>query len=395
MMLGVFATAFAPFVGSDQRNFLVIALAALAIPLMGVCRVPLGRDLFLPSALYLYMVLVTLVVGDASDVSSVGFTGMFIVSYIALSGAVGTGLVPRYQVEVLLRWLILAFCAVSILQAVTSLVGLPIPNLILSKGLWSYNSLAVEPSQAGRILAVTLLAYLNLARLGGRATNSIGLLRREKLLIVAFAVSTILSGSTLALIAAPLAIILSFSARWIMLASGALIFSLPLLHVIDAPALQRGLGFLGALPSMEIGTIVDADQSGALRVLPSLLYLEKFQVDQVAFWFGGGLGAVNGYVQGELPGADNLVTAGFIPGFLISFGLLGVTLFLWAFIGRFLSLVTAPLVVLWVLLLSTSAWNTQVFWYGLMLLRVVYHYQVIEPALSSRLAASAQGEEQL
>lgn len=383
-MLGVFATAFAPFVGSDQRNFLVIALAAISAPLIVFCRLPLGRDSILPLALVLYVVLVTVLVGGVSDVTSVGYTLIFVLSYIALSAAVSTGRVPRHQVVVLLRWVIIAFGAVSVLQIATSLAGFPVPNLILSKGRWSHNSLAVEPSHVGRALAVTLLAYLILARMGRRPIGLVGLLRREKIPMIAFAVSTLLSGSTLAVIAAPLAIVLSFSARWIVLASGALILAWPMLYVIDSPVVQRALTFLVALPSMDIHTIAAAEQSGALRVLPLLVYVEKVQIDQWSSWFGEGLGAIRLYVQGELIGAEDLIAAGFIPGFLISFGLLGCMLFFLAFIGRFLHWATLPFTLLWVMLFSNSAWNSQLFWYGLMLLRLVYHYQVTELARPSQ-----------
>lgn len=185
-----------------------------------------------------------------------------------------------------------------------------------------------------------------------------------------------MTGSSLAILAAPIAIILSMPFRWI---SGVLILlgtSWPVLNNVDLPVLQRSLAFLTALSSMEIGTIVDADQSGAMRVMPLLVYLNKVNIGQFSAWYGQGLAEIAYYIQGELIGAGDMVAAGFIPGFLIAFGIIGTAFFVYIYLLRFLTKKTFPLTLLWLFLFATAAWNSQLFWYGLMLYRAVYYYLV-------------------
>lgn len=382
--LCIFATALAPVVGIDQRNYLVIALISLLGPVIFIARIPVGRESLWVMATMLYMLLVTLIVGRTEDISTIGFTGLFFLAYIAFSSALITGRATLANVLFLLRTLIIAYGVVSVLQMVTSLVGIPVPNAILSKGLWSYNSLAVEPSHAGRSLAITMLAYLILSRTYFGSIGVMKLLRRERIPLMAFLVSILLTGSSLAVMAAPLAIILALPSRWIVWLSGILIAAWPFLYAIDLPVVQRALAFLNALPSMDVAAIANAEQSGALRVIPLLVYIDKIQIDQISSWLGGGLAQIEYYVKGELIGAGDLVSAGFIPGYLISFGIFGTALFVYSFLGRYLSRGTVPFVLLWIFLFSTTAWNTQLFWYGLMLYRLIHHFLVTEPARAIR-----------
>lgn len=181
IILGTFATAFAPLLGDDQRNYLVIGICFIFVPIVIVLRFStLGRDLFFGTLLGLHMLAVTLISGSMKDISSVGFTVLFGLAYLAFSASLSTGRVELAKVVSFLRLIILAFAAISVIQALTSFAGLPIPNLVLSKGLWSYNSLAVEPSHAGRSLAMTMLAYLILSRFYRGNISEIKLLRQEK-----------------------------------------------------------------------------------------------------------------------------------------------------------------------------------------------------------------------
>lgn len=389
-ILFVFATAFAPFIGGDQRNYLVILTGLLAGPMILLFRLSLGADLIWVSVVALDLLMVVLLIGQGGDLSTIGYTAVFMLAYLAFIGGLRTHRIGVETILTLLKNLIYLFTAVSILQLITSFTGLPVLNQILTKGLWSYNSLAVEPSHAGRFLAITMLTYLILVRESRPSSGRIwDHLRSQKNVIAAFMVCIWLTGSALAIIAAPLALLFSFRTRWMVGLLVLISISWPLLYLIDVPVVQRALIFVTALPSMEIMTIVEADQSGALRVLPLLIFLEKASVTDVSFWLGGGIDAIRGYVQGELIGAGEAVGAGFIPGYIIAFGMVGTLLFLWAFVFRFLNIITLPIALLWILLFSSSAWNSQLLWYGLMLLRVAHYF--IKTNRSTALPISTKG----
>lgn len=372
--LFVFATAFSPFVGDDQRNFLVIFISFLAVPLIYLFRLKVGQDLVWVTLALVYLILVVIFTGEYGSWSTVGYTAMFAMAYLVVAGGLRSGQIGSESILKLLKLIIYLFAIVATLQMVASFAGLPIPNGMLSHGMWSYNSLAVEPSHAGRALAMTMLVYLLLAQLTRQADSPMALLKQHRAVLSAFLLSIGLSGSALAAFCAPLVILLSLSKRWVLFLAIVLLAIWPTLLLIDSEPVRRVLDFMIALPSMDIQTVVEADQSGAIRVMPLLIYLDKVTIAEPAFWLGGGFDEIRRYVQGELIGAGDAVMAGFIPGYLMAFGIFGTAIFMWSFLFRFITKITFPVVVLWLLIFTTSAWNTQLFWYGLMLLRVTHHF---------------------
>ncbi|WP_110792636.1 hypothetical protein [Rhizobium wuzhouense] len=380
VLLVSFGTAISLFVLGDQRNVLVILVAALALPTIIVLRLPLERDFGSSAAAIAYLIVVELAHGGTTNVTSLGYTGMFALSYIAFAGTLESGFVNRERLIELLRQLVFAFAAVSVVQMLCSLAGLPILNGMLSKGAWSYNSLAVEPSHAARALSSTMLSYLILARRGAPPLSFSELWQRETWVVVAFSVSQALTGSSLAVALLPLTIVLALRLRWIVGCALLLIMTWPILQSVELESVHRLVGFLTALPTMDIMALVQADQSGAVRVMPLILFLQSASLDDPSVWFGGGYQIVTQYVQGRLVGVgEDAAMAGFIPGYIMIAGIIGTTLFLRAYLLRFTNLQTLPLILLWGPVLGNSAWNSQIFWYSLLLLRAVHHFAKASP----------------
>jgi hypothetical protein len=387
VLLVSFGTAISLFVLGDQRNTLVILVAALALPTIIVLRLPLERDFGSSAAAIAYLIVVELAHGGATNVTSLGYTGMFALSYIAFAGTLESGFVDRERLIELLRLMVFAFGAISVAQMLCSLAGLPIPNGMLSKGAWSYNSLGVEPSHAARALSFTMLSYLILARRGGPALSLRDLWRREKWVLVAFTACQVLTGSSLAVALLPLTIVLALSVRWIAGCAVLLIMVWPFLQSVELESVHRLQSFLTALPTMDIMALVQADQSGAVRVMPMILFLQSASLNDPSVWFGGGYQIVNQYVQGRLVGvAEDAAMAGFIPGYIMITGIIGTALFFRAYLIRFANLQTLPLILLLGPAVGNSAWNSQIFWYSLLLLRAVHHFTKSSPAGSSALA---------
>lgn len=368
-------TAFAPLVGAGQRNYLVVLITVLSVPILLTLRFRSLSDLGGSVLIVTYMFMISLSRDVQVNTSSIVFTGLFMATYTAFSTALASRMVTREEIVDLLRAFILAFGAVSILQAATALVGLPVPNLIASKGMWSYNSLATEPSHMARVLSLTVLAYLTLLRTSpGKRLSPWKLLARERLVVVAFLTSIALSGSALGTVAAPLALIMAFPTRWILIFAAVIVALWPALFFVDSPTVHRALSFIVALPSMDIETLADADHSASVRVMPLILFFQKGISDFGGFIFGMGYDAVGPYFLGDLIGVEEGTTAGFFPGFLIAYGLIGTSMVLWVFVLRFLRPVTLPFVFLWTILYLVTGWNTQGFWFGLMILRLVHHF---------------------
>ncbi|MAY64094.1 MAG: hypothetical protein CML29_17965 [Rhizobiales bacterium] len=391
LILVAFGTALSPFVMSDQRNLLSILVAALALPAIVLLRLPMRNDLAWSAATMAYLIVVELLHGGGRNFTSVGYTGMFVLSYVAFCGTLYTGAVTRQRLITLLGWLLYAYAGVAMLQFVCSSVGLPVPNHILSKETWSYNSLGVEPSHAARAVAFTLLAYLILKRWNGPAWTLGEVWQREKRALAAFTISLILSGSSLAVGILPLTILMALRLRWLMVGFAILVVSWPFLETVEADSIHRLVAFITALPSLDIMALVQADHSGALRVMPLIIFLQSAKIGDVSVWLGGGYEAINYYIQGRLIGVgEDASAAGFIPGYVMICGIIGSFLFCHTFILRFVNGQTIPLILLWVIILANSAWNSQIFWYTLIILRAVHHFSGM-PAHAGRPAVRRAG----
>lgn len=376
--LAMFATALAPFLGDDYKNYLVIAFAA-AMPFMALAaRLPPTVDIAWAAAAIVYSFVVMLWAGDTENLKTVVYTALFAIAYLGFAATLRTGRVSRELVEVTLRRLLYAYAATFILQFVASRVGLPVPNQILTKDGISFNGLAVEPSHAGRFLAITFLAYVFIAS-GGRSLGLKELFRHHLKPVAVFLVGTWLTGSALAILALAVGLLLTLRLRWLVAGVLAFVAVWPALSHLNFDSVQRVVAFLTALPDMDTASLAGADHSASLRVAPMLIYLEKLSTSDIHFWLGDGLAAIGPYMIGELTGTD-VVGVGFWPGYVIAFGVVGTALFLIAFVLRFTTASTAPIVALWVILFTTSAWNVQFFWYGLMMIRVAYHWRRVSRA---------------
>lgn len=371
-VLFAYATALSPFLDGEFRNYLVMAVSGLSVVYLFLRKIRFTRDFALVALALFYPLLLTLLTGTMQDAQTLAYTGLFATGYLAVAGTLQSHHVTREGVEAFLATLIKLYAVVSVVQLVTSMSGLPVPNLLATKGLWSYNSLATEPSYVGRVISLTMLAYLIIGRVRGRPEGLTAMIRSRKWVFLAFVISCFLSGSALALAAAPIAIVLSLPKVWIIPIFVCLLLFWPTLFLIDAEPAQRLLTFLVALPSMDLSELVQADSSAATRVGALLIYRDLLDIRGLGFWFGEGLTSLTRYFEGKIPGVEG-VMVGFIPGYIVAFGMLGTVLFLWVFVIRFFNASTAPVIILLGIFYVTMGWNTQVFWYGLMILRVVYH----------------------
>lgn len=373
ILLFTYATALSPFIDANFRNYLVIIVTVLFVPMLFLRSSRIDREILLVALPILYSCLVTLLNGTTDDVVTLTYTGLFATGYLIVLSTLQSPFLTAKDIEVFLARLIKLYAIVAVAQLITSMTNLPVPNQLGTKGLWSYNSLATEPSYVGRVISLTLLAYLIIGRMSGRPRSLLAMIKSRKGVFLAFCVAVILSGSSLALLAAVVAVLLSVSTGWFLAISASLVLLWPALFSIDVESVQRLLAFLIALPSADLNELIEADTSGALRIASLLIYIDQLDINNVGFWFGQGISGLAFHFEGRIPGLDNGIMAGFIPGYIVAFGLFGTTLFLWVFVVRFLNESTVPLIILIGVFYSTMGWNTQVFWYGLMIVRVVYH----------------------
>jgi hypothetical protein len=368
-ILGSYAVVVSLFLDAGLRNYQVLFAALVGGLLFFPLRLTLHRQAFSAFLVFSMMTMQSLFIGGAGQLGSVALTFVFALGYFAIAGLLGRVDDKRTFIMKVMRWIIYAFAMVSVIQLATSLTGLPVPNQLASKGIWSYNSLAYEPSHLGRIVGISMLCYLVLSRLPGEPER----LKVRRKLAIAFFSTMILSGSSLAAIAILLVYGLSRSVFWLVLLATVSVLMWPMFLLIEFEPLQRSVLLASNLGSLDLDQVLAADHSGGLRVAPLLIYLTDFSVADAGFWFGYGAEGLKYFFQGRIPGIDeDAILAGFLPGFIIVYGAPLFALFIWVFVWRQANRTTLPLIVFWAIFMTNSAWNTQVFWYGLIVIYVAW-----------------------
>jgi len=318
------------------------------------------------------MAMRALLSGGGGELGSVVLTFIYGLGYFAISSLLERGKNKRMFVQNMMRRLIFAFAILSVVQMMASFTGLPIPNLIGSKGLWSYNSLAYEPSQLGRVVGISMLCYLMLDRLSGVPEHPGDTPQTRQKVWIAFVLSMLLSGSALATVAIGVAFVMSRALVWVFVIVASAILLWPMALFIDYEPLQRVVLLISNLGSFDLDLLYAADGSGAVRIAPVFIYLSEASAAEFGFWFGYGDGGLTRFFLGRLLGVGDTVTVGFLPGFMVIYGIFSSALFIWVFALRQANRTTLPLIGFWVIFMSSSAWNTQVFWYGLVIIQIAY-----------------------
>ena len=360
------------FIDGSQRNYLVLFAAILGGFLFLVFGLALQRQAFWAFVLFAVMAMRANFLGGVGELASVALTFVYALGYFAVAGLLDRVQDKRTFVQDMMRWIIYAFAILSILQMVASIVGLPIPNLILSKGLLSYNSFAMEPSHLGRIVGVTMLCYVMLLRLPTSSNDSADLPKIRKKVVTAFLITMLLSGSSLAAVAIAAVFVLSRSLVWVIALVAISILIWPVFLLIDYEPIQRVTLLLANLGSLDVASVLEADHSGGIRVAPLLIYLSDASAAEPGFWFGYGSDGLRFFFLDRIPGLGDTVGAGFIPGFPVVYGTVITAFFVWVFIVLRTNATSAPLVGFFIVFMSFSAWNAQVFWYGLILIQITY-----------------------
>ena len=369
-----YALVISIFVDAGLRNYLVLFAAMLGGAIFFVFSLTLQRQAFWALLLFSFMTLRALFLEGAGQLGSIALTFVYSLGYFAIASLLERVENKRAFLIGLMRWIICAFAILSVCQMVTSFVGLPIPNVMATKGLWSYNSLAYEPSQLGRVVGITMLCYLMLIKLPVLTEDPEKLSKPEpkRKVLIAFIVTMLLSGSALASVAMVVVLIMSRSIVWGIAIMSVSVLLWPVALLLDYEPLQRVVLLASNLGSLDVQTLLEAEPSGAVRIIPAVIYLTEATPADVGFWFGYGDDGLIRFFFGRLPGLGDAVTVGFIPGFIVLYGMISMAIFIWVFGISQANSTTLPLIGFWLVFMATSAWNTQVFWYGLIVIHIAY-----------------------
>ena len=183
----------------------------------------------------------------------------------------------------------------------------------------------------------------------------------------------LLSASSLAAIAILAVYLLSRSLPWFVLIVMVSLLMWPLFFIIDFEVIERFVGLISNLISLDLGRALEEEHSGAIRIAPLLIYLRDMSITEMGFWLGYGSEGLLVFFQDKIPGVSSgVIFGGFLPVFAVKYGILTFSFFIWIFVLWHLNRATLPLIAFWLIFITNSAFNTQVFWFGLIVIQMVW-----------------------
>ncbi len=309
--------------------------------------------------------------------STIGYLGMFIITYIVYYTLIGRGAFTFSYFTKLLKWLIIVYGIILILQQISILVGVRnIPFINLHNQYFlainKLPSLSIEPSHSARILAVAMLGYLRCVELREGKTVSFSRLfsKEHRWVTILFLWAMLTMGSGTAFIA--LGLLSLYFIRW-----RTAIYVIPLLcgaffvgQSLEIKQMERAVNITQAFTTGENERVLVADHSAAARVIP-LMNFFRLDFMEKDTWLGHG----TDYSQRISENYNTQIKATVI-GNINEYGLLSfivVVIFAYScMIRRFFSMET----LLFLFLFGMTLSNLYYQWGCMMIFTAVRYFQV-------------------
>lgn len=291
-------------------------ISPLKVTIMAICplillfKVPFVSKALIIGVLYLFtMVFSGLFHPESFRFSTIGYLGMFVITFITLYNLVHSGAFTLSFFIKFLRWMILAYAVCLICQQLLILTGIyfmPVVNLNdqFFLAIDKLPSLSIEPSHSSRILGGLMYAYMQCNSLKqGSTFRFFQLFKTEhKWVTYGFLWTMLTMGSGTAFIV--LGVLSLYFINW----RNALII-IPLLagllyvgSAMGIKQLDRATSAASATLTLDKKQVIEADGSASSRIIPLLNTINNLDLSKKEHWFGYGIDAGIGDKSARLMG---------------------------------------------------------------------------------------------
>lgn len=227
--------------------------------------------------------------------STLIYTGMFICLFLAYIRILYSSELTVEQFKNLLKWLIYLYAITLLVQLTCFFLGLPIFNRInvdLTHGFPRLNALGPEPAWTARILSLFMLLYCCLSDyLKGYKVGLVEIVKEEKWVCISYVFVIIACGSTTGLIFACVLLCRFINIKSILYVAILLFAVFSLGSIMEINSFNRVTKFLPALFTLNEDMIIEADGSGASRIVPTIATLKQVSLTTLDGWIGHGVDA--------------------------------------------------------------------------------------------------------
>ncbi len=356
-----------------------VGLMALS-PLLLLIKVPYISKAMIYGLLYWFVCYFVASFHGNMRFSTIGYLGMFVVSYIVFYHLVCLNSIPFGKFVSLLKYLIIAYGAVLILQQIAMLLGIrnfPLINLnnqfFLS--LTKLPSLSLEPSHSARLLSVMMLGYIRCIEMSSekRVTLEVLFNKKHRIITILFLWSMLTMGSGTAFIGLGLLSIYFIQRK-------TLVYIIPLFALLfyigqamELSQMERAMRVAQVAMSGDVKAVQEEDGSAASRIIPIINTL-KMDLTEKETWVGKGTVSHEYAASGWKRTTDKIAV---VEQYGLIVFIITIILFYTCMCKSFLSLET----LLFLILFGFSLANIAYTWGAVMIFTCVRYFQEQEEPL--------------
>lgn len=370
--------------GTDQKNMLLIGVMAfspLLIFLFENFKNKFDRkDMFLILFLSSLILFQYLVNPEKIRWSTIIYTMMFGFTFIAYKQLLNRNYFTIKDYQNLLKYLIIAYAIVLLIQQFCVLTGLPIFNVsnYHPTDKWKLNTLTSEPSHSARVVGLLMYCYISVIELVMKRKYNFRLdFKNDKWVWMSFIWTMVSMGSGTAFLFIPL-ILLKF-VRFKNIIPILILFS-SIYFVTDIfgiTSFDRAYKTVLATLTLNPSVIIEADHSAAFRIVPMIILAQRIGLSTLNDWFGFGIDYVSSFLSSEVPGLPEGWTGGGLFQLWVDFGFISFLLFLIFNFFEVLKKGDYLSYIFWFMLVFIQGINNQIVWLCIVLLFTNIYFQKI------------------
>lgn len=327
----------------------------------------------LPKQLGLYLLPFTLLIPlftnyDTFRSSSFLYSLMFIGVFKIGVSFLYKGYIPLKNYKRILKFILKSYFIVGLVQSILFPLGVFF-NRIWQEDSYRVNSLATEPSYAGIIVVVTLYSLLLIDKFDKQEKYSL----KSNLVYFGYVLFVVLfsqSGFALIFFVILLISVFKIKKHTVSLLFLFIVVGLIIYFNVNSSVAVRVEKLLIATGSLDVNQLVDADHSGSIRIAPVIIFFKELNLLDLNYWVGHGIGYTKEIMVNIIPGVDEDLWGGaaFIPSYVLDNGIISMVIFFSFIKKNVLRKVLSFEFLFLVLTLINSSFNSQLFWFIIMML---------------------------
>ena len=371
------ATAPAVFLGEGNRNLSLIALMFIS-PLFTLRRTLSTEAVLLLGFALSIVFLPAFVHSGGTRWSTILYSLMFCGLFISYDGMLRQGKLRLASFLNIMRYLIIAYAVVLLIQQLCVLLGLPIFNLSNydPSERWKLNSLSPEPSHSARIIGLLMFSYILGSRLLVRASKTHKVSQRQYILLwLCFFWTMITMMSATALVMVIIVLVTNTQGNGIRFYGVSFLLAIFAIFFMPGDLTERIFKISLATLTLDYETVLNADHSGAMRIAPMLVLLDETELFSVSGIFGNGVDSVSLFMSDYIWGVAEGTPGGGLLALWYEYGLISFLFFVLFTLYTTSALKSPAGFLIWFLLIFIASVNSQMVWLAIILLHTLSFYR--------------------